>query len=179
MKRKIHIFGASGSGTTTIAKSVCEILSFKHFDSDNYFWEATKEPFTVERNREECLHLMQRDLISCNKWILSGSLSGWGDILIPYFDLVVFVYVPQDIRLERLKHREYERYGDRILLGGDRYKDSKDFIEWAAAYDCGTRNGRSLLKHKAWITKLNCPVIEVENFNLEDSVEQVIVEINK
>lgn len=96
----------------------------------------------------------------------------------PYFDLVVFVYVPQDIRLERRKHREYERYGDRILLGGDRYKDSKDFIEWAAAYDCGTRTGRSLLKHKAWITKLNCPVIEVENYNLKDSV-QVIVEINK
>jgi adenylate kinase family enzyme len=177
MKQRIHILGASGSGTTTIAKSVCSKVGYSHFDSDNYFWENTKEPFTVERNRNECLQLMQADLMNCDKWVLSGSLSGWGDILIPLFDLVVFIYVPQDIRIERLKLREVQRYGDRILIGGDRYEDSKNFIEWAEAYDSGTKNGRSLAKHKAWLANIKCPVIEVINYDLENSVEQVILTI--
>lgn len=174
MKQHIHIFGASGSGTTAIAKGVCKKANYKHFDSDNYFWVPTPEPFTVEREREECMRLIQNDLYSHNQWILSGSITGWGNILLPLFDLVVFVYVPQDIRIERLKKREYERYGNRILFGGDRYQDSLDFIEWAAAYDSGTRNGRSLPKHEAWIKEVKCPVVRIENYDLEESIQKVI-----
>lgn len=43
MKQRIHILGASGSGTTSIAKNVCSKLDYAHFDSDNYFWENTKD----------------------------------------------------------------------------------------------------------------------------------------
>lgn len=177
MKKRIHIFGASGSGTTTIAKIICHALDYQHFDSDNYFWLPTNEPFTVERPREECLHLMQDDLVSHDKWTLSGSLSGWGDNFIPLFDLVVFVYVPQDIRLERLKKREYERYGDKVFLGGAKYEDSKDFLEWAAAYDTGTRNGRSLKKHEKWLQEIKCPVVKITNYILEDSINTVLESI--
>lgn len=174
MKKHIHIFGASGSGTTTIAKGVCKEVNYKHFDSDDYFWLPTSDPFTVERDREECMHIIQNDLHSYNQWILSGSITGWGDILLPLFDLVVFVYVPQDIRIERLKKREYERYGNRILYGGDRYEESSDFIEWAAAYELGTRRGRSLSKHEAWLKDVTCPVIRVENNDLDESIQKVI-----
>lgn len=173
-KKHIHIFGASGSGTTTIAKNVCDILEYEHFDSDNYFWLPTNDPFTVERSKGECMTLMQSDLSQTPKWILSGSLAGWGDTLISYFDLVVFVYVPQDIRLERLKKREHERYGSKILPGGARYEDSEKFLEWAAAYDAGTRNGRSLPKHEAWLSKIECPVLKIINDNLEASIKAVL-----
>ncbi len=181
MKQKthIHIFGASGSGTTTIAKSVCDILEYEHFDSDNYFWLPTNDPFTVERPKNECMTLMRGDLSRTPKWILSGSLTGWGDILISYFDLVVFVYVPQDIRLERLKKREYERYGNKILPGGAKYEDSEKFLGWASAYDVGTRNGRSLPKHEACLNKIKCPVLKIINDNLEISIKAVLDAIRK
>jgi adenylate kinase family enzyme len=174
MKKRIHIFGASGSGTTTIAESVCNKIDYSHFDSDNYFWLPTNNPFTEERPQEERIYLMENHLSNCNRWILSGSLTGWGDALIPLFDLVVFVYVPQDIRIERLKKREYERYGDTVLLGGSRYKDNEAFLEWAAAYDMGTRNGRSLPKHEKWLECIKCCVIRVVNDSLEDSISKVI-----
>ena len=38
MKKHIHIFGASGSGTTTISQKVCGHTGYSHFDSDSYFW---------------------------------------------------------------------------------------------------------------------------------------------
>ena len=179
MKQRMHIFGASGSGTTTIAKTICEKINYKHFDSDDYFWLPTTDPFKVERDREECLNLMSSDFSSCEQWILSGSLTGWGDVFIPLFDLVVFVYVPQDIRLERLEKREHERYGYEAILGGRRYEDSKAFLEWAAAYDEGTRSGRSLSKHEKWMEKIKCHVLKIQNDSLDDSVNMVLKAITE
>ena len=179
MKKRIHIFGASGSGTTTIAKRVCNAINYMHFDSDNYFWLPTSDPFTLERPREERLHLLEEDLKKCDYWILSGSLTGWGDALIPLFDLVVFVYVPQDVRLERLRKREYDRYGDEILPGGNKHEISTAFLDWAASYDAGTQNGRSLPKHEKWLEGIECRIIKIVNNLLEDSVNEVVKAIRE
>ena len=46
-----------------------------------------------------------------NRWVLSGSLSGWGDPLVPKFDLVVFLFVPNEVQMQRLRAREIQRYG--------------------------------------------------------------------
>lgn len=174
VKQRIHIFGASGSGTTTIAKAVCDKLGYVHFDSDNYFWQHTENPFTIEKPKDECLHLMINDLSNNNKWILSGSIANWGNILIPYFELVVFVYVPQDIRIERLKKRELERYGDKVLPGGVRHDESKSFLEWAASYEDGTMEGRTLQKHEIWLAQIKCTTLKIINNSLDDSVTAVL-----
>lgn len=174
MKKHIHLFGASGSGTTTIAKQAGERLGYTAFDSDSYFWLPTEEPFTKERKLSECLSSLRIDLESADSWILSGSVTGWGDELADLFDLIVFVTVPSDIRIARLKERESQRYGKRILPGGDRFQASQEFIEWAAAYDTGTKTGRNLQKHEAWLKTRNCPILRVENLDLENSVEKVI-----
>ena len=179
MKRNIHIFGASGSGTTSIAKLLSNRLGYTHFDSDTYFWMPTANPFTMQRPSEECLELMKKDLSSTESWILSGSITGWAEELVPFFDLVVFVYVPQDIRLDRLKKREYERYGDEIFVGGTRQKAAKEFLEWAASYDSGTFIGRSLTKHEKWLEGLSCEVLRIENDSLEESVDTILKAIKK
>ena len=44
MKKHIHIFGASGSGTTTISQKVCGHTGYSHFDSDSYFWLSPGPP---------------------------------------------------------------------------------------------------------------------------------------
>lgn len=44
MKKHIHIFGASGSGTTTISQKVCGHTGYSHFDSDSYFWLPPRTP---------------------------------------------------------------------------------------------------------------------------------------
>jgi adenylate kinase family enzyme len=179
MKQRIHIFGASGSGTTTIARGVCEKTGYRHFDSDNYFWAPSDEPYTIERPRDECLRLMEHDLRSSEQWVLSGSLAGWGDVFIPLFDLAVFVYVPQDIRLDRLEKREYERYGEEALQGGARYESTRAFLEWAAAYDAGTHNGRSLAKHEKWLEAIKCHSMRITNISLDESINAVVKEIKK
>jgi adenylate kinase family enzyme len=174
MKNRIHIFGASGSGTTTIAKAVSEKLGYVHFDTDSYYWYPTEIPFTSPRPIEERLELMDKDLSRQEKWVLSGSLDSWGNPLVPLFELVAFVYVPQDIRLARLEKRERERYGSEVLPGGSRYEATVEFLKWAAGYDSGLLTGRSLPRHENWMAKLECELIKITNHSLEDSINAVI-----
>src|SRR4029450_3942966 len=102
MIRRIHILGASGSGTTTLGRALAERLQYPHFDTDDYFWLPTDPPYTQQRERTERAQLLMDDIPAQDSWVLSGSLCGWGDVAIPLFALVVFLWIPQDIRMERL-----------------------------------------------------------------------------
>ena len=42
---KILIFGASGSGTTTLASEIETKTGFKHLDVDDYYWKKTNPPY--------------------------------------------------------------------------------------------------------------------------------------
>jgi adenylate kinase family enzyme len=51
MVHRIHILGASGSGTTMSGRVLAEHLHFPHFDTDDYFWQPTDLPLTQQRER--------------------------------------------------------------------------------------------------------------------------------
>lgn len=161
MKHVIHIFGASGSGTSTLAKAVSERTGFLWMDTDAYYWLPGDTPYTLKRPVPERIVLMQRDIDAADNVVLSGSLIGWGDVFIPQFTLVVRLSVPHDARMDRLRKREYERCGDRILPGGDMYEQSRAFLEWAAAYDANTV-GRCQKYHDDWQRTLPCPLLELD-----------------
>lgn len=158
-KKVIHIFGASGSGTTTLGKKISEELGWTHMDTDDYFWIPTDPKFTAKRPTEERLSLMKRDIEQAENVVVSGALADWGDPLIPYFTLAVRIELDQNIRIERLRKREYERFGARIEPGGDMYLHHLDFIEWAKKYDTGDMTHRSKMRHDAWEKTLPCEVL--------------------
>lgn len=97
-----------------------------------------------------------------------------GDALIPLFDLVVFLWIPEDVRLRRLKARELERYGNTVEPGGSRYEKSQAFLKWAALYDTGGMEVRSRLLHEEWLSHLACPILRIEgDTTLEERVQAV------
>ena len=172
-KQVIHIFGASGSGTSTLGKKIYQELGYQFMDTDDYLWVPTNPKFTTLRTIEERLTLMKADIEKADNVVISGSLVGWGDELISYFTLAIFLITPTNIRVERLKRREKERFGKRIEKGGDMYQTHQDFITWAKAYDDGDINIRSKALHKKWMQTLPCNVIQLngaddldENFKL-------------
>lgn len=77
---KIHILGASGSGTTTLGNQLAKRLRIPHFDTNEYFWIKTRIPFTEKRAVAERQKLLKSDLTKHSSWVLSGSLCGWGDL---------------------------------------------------------------------------------------------------
>lgn len=161
-KKLIHLFGASGSGTTTLGRFISEKTGFFFLDTDDYFWEKTDPPFTTKREPAERLARIRRDLSAHGNAVLSGALTGWGDVLIPLFTLAIRVEVPAELRLERLKRRERERYGSRIEAGGDMAELHGKFMEWAVAYEEGGPDIRSRRRLDEWQKQLTCPLVTVD-----------------
>ena len=45
----IHIFGPSGSGTTSLGRQMALNWGFRQLDSDDFYWLPTDPPFTSKR----------------------------------------------------------------------------------------------------------------------------------
>ena len=160
---RIHLTGASGAGVTSLGRALASALAIPHHDTDDYFWQPTTPPYQNKREIAERLRLMREVFVARADWVLSGSLEGWGDPLIPHFDLVVFVATPTDIRVRRLRTREVTRFGDEaVTAGGWRHQETEEFIEWASRYEHGDREGRSWAKHQTWLAALRCPVLRLD-----------------
>ncbi len=176
VKDKIHIMGASGTGTSTLGDLLSMNLPHTYLDTDDYFW-TTK--FTKQREVSQRRRMLKKDLALNKNVILSGAVCGWGDNLKNYFDLVIFLWVPEDIRLERLKEREFQRYGNKILVGGSKYEQSKTFLDWASLYDSGGMDVRSKKSHEHWMTDLPCPVLKIEgDYSGSERVDIVLNYLN-
>jgi adenylate kinase family enzyme len=160
---RIHIFGASGSGTTTLGREVADRLNVRYLDSDDYFWERTEPPFTAPRPRNERSALLLRDVSDAGEWVLSGSMIGWGDALVSSFTLAVYLRIEPELRMQRIVARERLRYGARIEVGGDMHEQSKTFLEWARRYDTAGLEQRSAMLHEFWMKSLPCRLLRIEH----------------
>jgi adenylate kinase family enzyme len=175
MPDRVHILGASGSGTTTLAMALSTRFGYVHLDTDDYFWQPTVPRFQRPRERQERQALLGAALDAHSRWVLSGSLCGWGDIFIPRFDLVIFLWVPDEIRLARLEEREHRRYGrDALAPGGARHEAYRAFMDWAAAYEDGADDMRSRRRHETWLATLPCPCTRLEgNLSGEEQIARL------
>jgi len=174
---RINIFGASCSGVTTLGKALALKLGYAYFDGDDYFWLKTSIPFTERRAVSDRNELINRDLSKCQNWILGGSVINWQQ---PWqFDLSVFLYIPQPIRLQRLMAREKERYGDIIHTDPARNKQYNEFINWASGYDDNTTQGRTLSAHQNWIKTRKEPVLIIDgDTTVEERMASILSKIN-
>ena len=148
---RIVITGASGSGTTTLGAAVAKRLGCTHLDADDAFWVKTDPPFTTKRPLDERDAWIRARLEASRAWVLSGSVVGW-----PWpspqrdIDLAVFVVIPAEVRMERLRARELGRYGAAALEpGGVMYENSVEFLAWAARYETAGHDQRVIATHEA------------------------------
>jgi adenylate kinase family enzyme len=163
----IHITGASGSGVSTLGAALALRLGCAHLDTDSFYWLPTQPPFRQSRPIVDRLALIEAAFAASPAgWVLSGSLDGWGDPLIPQFGCVVLLTAPKDLRLAQLAARERERFGQAIDEGGAAHEHHLAFMAYAAAYDTGQftgpMTGRHRARHEAWLAKLPCPVLRLE-----------------
>src|ERR1700722_7720420 len=177
---RFHVTGASGAGVTTLGRALAEALALPHHDTDDYLWLPTAPPYRELRAVADRLRLMGEMFLPRADWVLSGGLDGWGDALIPLFDLAVFLRVPNAVRIRRLRDREARHFGaDAIGPDGWRHAETEDFIEWASHYEDGTREGRNLARHEAWLVALPCPVLRLDGTRpTRDLVGEVAAEVS-
>lgn len=164
---RIHVTGASGCGVSTLGAALAGRLGCAQLDTDDFYWRPTDPPYRESRPIAERLSQIEAAMDDAPAgWVLSGSLDGWGDPVIPRFGQVVFLTAPTELRLARLAERERRRYGAAIEPGGPLHAHHLDFMAFAAAYDTGaftsTLTGRHLARHEAWLAQLSCPVLRLD-----------------
>jgi uridine kinase len=136
-------------------------------------------PFTVKRNFQDRNALLKKAISQEANWIIGGSMVSWEPEWRQAFDLVVFLWLPASIRLNRLRNREFDRYGEVIFKDPVRNKHYEAFIAWASRYDDPAFEGRSLVAHQAWLQQLNCPVLEIKgDFSVSFRAQKVIEKIH-
>jgi len=170
----LHVLGASGSGTSTLGRALSAALDAPFFDADDFYWVRTDPPYQTPRPPAERTAALAAAVDGLPSWIISGSMMGWGDPLIPALDLAVYVSIPPALRLERLRAREQVHFGARLLPGGDMHAEHQHFMAWAASYDEGGLDVRSRASHARWMELLGCPVLRIEgDVSTEERVRRV------
>lgn len=160
---RIHILGASGSGTSTLGTALARRLRVPHTDADSLYWMPTDPPYTTPRAAADRQALLLRTLPVDGRWVFSGAATKWAAPLEPHYDLVVFLRLDPALRMVRLRRREAARFGDRILPGGDMAAISASFFAWADAYDTAGSSRRGLVTHEAWLADQPAPVLRLDS----------------
>ena len=78
--------------------------------------------------------------------------------------------VPEEIRIERGKNRSFQKLGNKMLFGGNLYKQEERFFDLVKS--------RSENTVEKWIQSLNCPIIRIDGTKpIEENINLVIKQI--
>ena len=101
-------------------------------------------------------------------FIVFAAVKGdYGDKLLKKLDYAILVEAPKETRLERVKRRSAQKFGDRILADGD-LSDIEN--SWFAKV-----NSRPEDFVTSWLEGIECPVIRIDGMApVEENVEYIL-----
>jgi adenylate kinase family enzyme len=161
--KRIIVFGASGTGCSTLGFALSQILGISLIETDDLYWDQKVEPFTRPNSKEQRQKLTQMTFATQAEWVLAGSVTGWSEFDTSQITAALFLSCDPKVRVQRITEREIARFGRERLFGdGDRAKNFSEFIEWTKHYDLGDFPGRSRPLHETWVKELACPVLSLD-----------------
>ena len=131
----IIVCGLNGVGKSTLGKALAEKLGYPFIDMEDLFFGKADgaDPYASPRSRDEVKEILMREVKTCEDFVLAAVKGNYGQKFLPFFQLAVLVEVPKETRLQRLKNRSLQKFGSRMLPGGDLYQKEQDFFEMADA----------------------------------------------
>lgn len=146
--------GLNGSGKTTLAVALAKELNFKHIDIEQYYFTSTDNPYASSRTREEVERLLLEDIKQNPCFVFSAVNGDMTPEINENYALVVYLDAPLDLRMKRIRQRSIDKFGNRVLTGGDMYEQEEKFFSLAEK--------RSPQKIEEWLKALSCKVIRLD-----------------
>ena len=171
MYNGIAIIGLNGAGKSTLAHVLAKKLHYFEIDVEDYSFPEQRSsrinalegrtsadvsfiPYLSPRAKSEVEFAIRKD-INCNpQFVLSGVSLNWSESILSQIDIVFYLHVPLSERLRRIRSREAQRFGSRILPGGDMYEQHNEFLNKI--------ENRSEQEITRSLENLSCPVVNVE-----------------
>lgn len=176
MPAGIMILGSPGAGKTTLGRRTAEVLGLAFIDIDDCIWrQDTERPFTVLYSRAERISRVRDAVERAGRFVMAGSMDSFHAHFDPYFVLAVHLHADAQLRVARVHARECERFGQRVLAGGDMFEEHEQFLADVAGYDEG-RGRMTLERHEAWLASLSCPVFRLDGADPLEHNVQILVQ---
>ena len=138
----IIIFGANGSGKTTLGRELSRVLGFKRMDAEDYYFREAEIPYSDSRSKDEVIGLMLPDIEKHRMFIISTCIGDLGDIIPQYYRLAIYIKAPYELRMEHVKQRVLDRFGERVLEGAICMNGNKSTLtSWLIAHYPKSTNG--------------------------------------
>ncbi|MDA3900677.1 MAG: DNA topology modulation protein FlaR [Spirochaetes bacterium] len=102
---KIYIIGAAGSGKTTLARQISDILKTPYTDLDEIFWDNQNDSFGIKRD-ELIRNEMYRSVLIQETWIVEGAYLSWPSEGFKHADKLLFL----DFKKRILNYRIIRRF---------------------------------------------------------------------
>ena len=174
MATGIMIIGPSGSGKTTLGRIVAQKLEYPFFDVDDYIWKQnTDKPYTQMYTREEKIYRLRKAMEPYRHFVMAGSMSSFHEAFDNRFEMMVFLYVNPDIRIQRVQKRAIERFGERVLAGGDLFEDHMRFLDGNRRYE--EDGSPNLREQREWMNTLSCVKIELDGAAEPEENAEILV----
>ena len=129
--RRVLVIGSGGSGKSTVAAQLGELLGLEVQHLDKFNWSSG----WVEPARDEWIKTVT-DLTDRDAWIMDGNYSGTLELRLQKADTIVFLDLPRVLCLWRiLKRRFLYRNGTRPdMAEGCRENLNFEFVSWVWNY---------------------------------------------
>ena len=168
----ILICGLNGAGKRTLGKALAEKLHFYFIDNEDLYFPKTDPNYMYAspRTREEAKKLLFREIKAHKNFVFASVKGDYGEEIYPFFQYVILIDVPKDIRMERVKNRSFQKFGNRMLPGGDLHEQEEGFFEFVKS--------RAENTVKEWVQLLSCPIIRIDGTKpIEENIDFIIKEI--
>ena len=164
MKCGICVCGLNGSGKTTLAGKFAKELDFKHLDIEQYYFTSKDNPYSSSRTREEVERLLWQDIKQNPCFVFSAVNGNMTPEINESYSFIFYLDVPHDIRMKRIRQRSVDKFGDRVLLGGDMYEQEEKFF-------CACEK-RTPEKIEDWLKTMSCKIFWLDGTKpIQENVE--------
>ena len=152
----ILICGLNGAGKSTLGRVLADRMGYAFIDSEDLYFPKTDSSymFSCPRSDEEAVRLLEEKIRENSRFILAAVRGNYSNQLIASLDYIILIEVPKPIRCQRVRDRSYQKFGDRILPGGDLYDQES---RWFSLTD-----GRPDTYVTDWLETIDCPVIRID-----------------
>ena len=170
----ILICGLNGTGKSTLGKALAETLHFYFIDHEDLYFPETglNNRYVSPRTREEAEKQLFNEIKAHEDFIFASVKGDYGEAVYPFFQYAVYLQVPKEIRLQRVKNRSYQKFGNRMASGGDLYEQEDRFFQFVTS--------RAENTVEEWLPCLNRPIIRIDGTKpIEENVHLILEQIER
>ena len=103
-------------------------------------------------------------------FVFAAVKGNYGEEILPLYKYIVLIDVPKDIRMQRVRERSFQKFGSRMMPGGDLYEQEEVFMNMVSA--------RTKQYVEEWVDSIEAFVIRVDGTkpvkeNVKNIAEQI------